>query len=85
MFEDGFAASVSTSDLTLLLVTMMLAEVPESGDFDSYVEDWGTNKDINGNGLDGNEMVIAAIANEVISRPDSLLGDMLKNLVGYIL
>ncbi|MDR1637241.1 MAG: hypothetical protein LBR93_07870 [Treponema sp.] len=86
-FEGDFADSVSTSDLTLLLVTMMMAEVEAQeieGDnpFDKYAEDWGTKKKIDGTGLNGNERVIAAIANEVKDRPDSNLGKMLKELVG---
>jgi hypothetical protein len=82
--EDSFAKSVSTSDLTLLLVTVMMGEaVNASDDFDAYANKWGSDKKIgNGDGLDKNEKVIAAIANEVISRPDSELGNMLKNLVG---
>lgn len=86
IFEGSFAKSASTSDLTLLLLTMMLAEASEaSEDFDSYAGKWGGDKKINGEGetlLDGEEKVIAAIANEVISRPDSDLKKMLKGLVG---
>jgi hypothetical protein len=88
-FEGDFINSVSTSDLTLLLVTLMLAEVPDTDDpdaFDKYAGQWGTEpgqKDINdGTGLDASEKLIAAIANEVIDRPDSELGKMLKSLVG---
>lgn len=84
-FAGSFAKSISTSDLSLLLVTMMLAEVPNEDEFDDYVNEWGNGKKIDGNGtmnLDPNERVIAAIANEVMSRPDSELGKMLKSLVG---
>ncbi|MDR0731329.1 MAG: hypothetical protein LBF63_06640 [Treponema sp.] len=81
--ENSFAKSVSTSDLTLLLVTMMMGEaVAASADFESYAKNWGSSKTIEGTGLDANEKVIAAIANEVISRPDSELGKMLESLVG---
>jgi hypothetical protein len=85
-FAGSFVKSVSTSDLTILLVTMMMAEVTD-GDFENYVNGWGTTsggKNISSAGsLDSkNERVIAAIANEVIGRPDSKLGNMLKNLVG---
>jgi hypothetical protein len=85
VFADSFANSVSNSDLTLLLVTMMLAEVVDIGDnFDAYAERWGTQgKNITTEqGLSNNEKVIAAIANTVIARSDGELGKMLKNLVG---
>jgi hypothetical protein len=82
-FKTGsFVSSVSNSDLTLLLVTMMMAEASDAyEDFDAYAATW-ENKNINSNTLQGNEMVIAAIANEVINRPNSgELGNMLKHLV----
>jgi hypothetical protein len=85
-FSGSFSSSVSTSDLTLLLVAMMLAEVPEANEFDDYADEWGSGKKIDGTGninLDEKEKVIAAIANEVIGkRPNSELGDMLRSLVG---
>jgi hypothetical protein len=85
-FKGSFASSVPTSDLTLLLIAMMLAEVPESDEFDDYTKEWGSGKKIDGSGnlnLDGKERIIAATANEVIGkRPDSELGDMLRSLVG---
>jgi hypothetical protein len=85
-FRGSFADSVSSSDLTLLLVTMMLAEVPEENEFDDYVDEWGSGKKIDGTGninLDEKEKVIAAVANEVIGkRVDSELGKMLGSLVG---
>jgi hypothetical protein len=84
-FGGSFTSSVSTSDLTLLLVTMMLAEVPANDEFDDYAKQWGSGKKIDGSGnlVGEEERVIAAIANEVIyKRPDSELGDMLRSLVG---
>ncbi|MDR3193313.1 MAG: hypothetical protein LBT87_09635 [Treponema sp.] len=81
--DDSFAKSVSTSDLTLLLVTMMMGEASKAaGDFESYANDWGSSKTVDGTGLGDNEKIIAAVANEVIDRPDSELGNMLKALVG---
>jgi hypothetical protein len=86
VFEGDFIDSVSTADLTLLLVTLMLSEVPDPDApdaFDQYLTDnWSDPNKINGTGLDGSEKLIAAIANEVIARPDSELGKMLKSLVG---
>jgi hypothetical protein len=80
---------VPTSDLTLLLVTLMLAEVPDTDagadPFGDYADTWGSEKKIDGSGtvpLDKNEEVIALVANVVISRPDSALGKMVKSLVG---
>jgi hypothetical protein len=90
VFEGSAVNSVSTSDLTLLLVTMMLAEVPDLNapdPFGEYAKRWGDELKIDGQGdisLNDEEKVIAAIANEVIKRPDSELGKMLKNLVGAI-
>jgi hypothetical protein len=84
-FDGSFAKSVSTSDLTLLLVTMMMAEATEaSDDFGAYAAKWGSEKTIDDPNLQSKELVIAAIANEVISRPDSNLGEMLKDLVGAL-
>jgi hypothetical protein len=85
--EGSVIKSVSNSDLTLLLVTMMMAEATEfEKGFDDYAKDWnGTDKKIDGKGtvaLKQKEKVVAAIANEMISRPDSELGKMLKDLVG---
>jgi hypothetical protein len=86
LFVGNFADSVSTSDLTLLLVTMMLAEIPaDMNDFDEYAAKWGSEKRIDDKGtirLSKTERVIAAIANTVSERPSSELGKMLKNLVG---
>jgi hypothetical protein len=86
-FKEGSAVkSVSTSDLTLLLVTMMMGEAVEASEgFEAYADKWGPGqKDISDtNKLSNkNELVIAAVANEVISRADSELGKMLKELVG---
>jgi hypothetical protein len=84
-FDGPFVKSVPTSDLTILLVTMMMAEaVDANDDFEEFVEGWGPGKkDINDSStLKDNEKVIAAIANEVMTRPDSDLGKMLKELVG---
>jgi hypothetical protein len=85
VFKEGSAVkSVSTSDLTLLLVTMMMGEAVEaSEDFEDYADRWGKTKNINDSkNLNNNERIIADVANEVIGRPDSELGKMLKNLVG---
>ncbi|MDR1971052.1 MAG: hypothetical protein LBQ46_03940 [Treponema sp.] len=78
-----FSKEVSTSDLTLMAVTLVLAEAERaSQDFDTYIAGWGGGgKDLQGNNLSPNERLIAAVANEAANRPDSQFGDMLKNLL----
>ncbi|MDR3248428.1 MAG: hypothetical protein LBT39_06545 [Treponema sp.] len=81
VFAGDFIDDVSTSDLTLLAVTLILAE--SGGDFEAYIESWsdGTKK-LDGTGavLNSNERLIAAIANELAGR-DGELSKMLSDLL----
>jgi hypothetical protein len=82
VFEGSFVKSVPTSDLTILLVTMMMAEAVElNDDFSAYADKWENKSITNAADLGPRERLIAATANEVIARGDGNLSDMLKNLV----
>jgi hypothetical protein len=86
-FKGDFAENVSDSDLTILALTLVLAEAEKNGDsFETYINSWTTDqKKINGTGLDtsSSEAVIAAAVNE-LAKPsrDNALAGMLKDLLG---
>jgi hypothetical protein len=84
VFEGNFADNVTDSDLTLLTLTLVLAEAEKSNGFDNYIADWTSDaKKIDGStGLSDSEKVIAAAVNELASRPNNDLGKMLKDLLG---
>jgi hypothetical protein len=85
-FKDDFNAS--NADLTLLALTLVMAEVEKNEDrqidFDDYIKTWTSGeKNINtAAGLTDGEKVIAAITHKVASDPDSTLGAMLEELLG---
>jgi hypothetical protein len=83
VFAGTFVKTVSEADLTLLALTMVVAESEKSGGFDNYIEDWtdGTKKTDGTTGLNSSEKIIAAIANELTNRPGSKLGEMLNDLL----
>jgi hypothetical protein len=93
-FEQGFLDGVSESDLTLIVMTLILAKIEKEekngGNLDEYMELWtkpeeGQEKDvITGKNLDGDEKLVAAIVNGMISRNDDMseLTDMVKELLG---
>jgi hypothetical protein len=87
VFAGDFAKDVSDSELTMLTLTLVLAESEKAGDFDTYIETWteGDQKKIDGTGtvaLSPSEKVIAAAVNELAARPGNDLGRMLKDLLG---
>jgi hypothetical protein len=87
VFDGDFAKNVSDSDLTMLTLTLILAESEKvDGDFDTYIETWTdpAGKKISNNSvhLSDSEEVIAAAVNELAARPSSDLGKMLKDLLG---
>jgi hypothetical protein len=93
-FEDGFIDdSISESDLTLLVMTLILAKIEkvervEHRSLDEYLTDWtreDTTKDVKtGAGLDDDELLIASIVNFMIDRGDDMskLTNMIKDLLG---
>jgi hypothetical protein len=85
VFQGNFIKSVSDSDLTILTLTMVLAEGETAGGFNNYITGWTDgNKKIDGSGnisLSSSERVIAAAVNELASRPNNDLGKMLKDLL----
>jgi hypothetical protein len=83
VFQGNYIKTVSDSDLTLLALTLILAEGEKAGSFDNYITGWtgGTKQTTNGTGLSGSEKVIAAVANELVSRPNNDLGKMLNDLL----
>jgi hypothetical protein len=87
VFAGDFVKNVSDSDLTMLTLTLVLAESEKAGDFDTYINGWTTpgGKTIDTNSttaLSPSEKVIAAAVNELAARPSSELGGMLKDLLG---
>ncbi|MDR0642649.1 MAG: lipoprotein [Treponema sp.] len=85
LFEGDFVKNVSDSDLTLLALTLVLAEAEENhNSFEDYIKTWtdtGSQKKIDGSGLDPSERVIAAAVNELGKRPSSSLGGMLDDFL----
>jgi hypothetical protein len=93
-FEDGFLDSVPESDLTLLVMTLILAKVEKEkdtgGSLDAYIDKWtgadnGGGKDVQtGNNLDAEELVIASVINVMMDRGDDMseLTKMIKDLLG---
>jgi hypothetical protein len=87
--EGNFIDSVSESDLTLLVMTLILAKIDkvekEGGTLEGYLEeDWLTKDVKTGKNLDDDELLIAAIVNEMVGRGDDMgeLTDMVKKLLG---
>jgi hypothetical protein len=87
-FTEGFAAGVPESDLTLLVMTLVLAKVEklnlEDIDLDAYLGTWSDKNVETGKGLEDDEKLIAAIVNEMIERGDDMneLTKMIKDLLG---
>ncbi|MDR2177421.1 MAG: hypothetical protein LBP20_05200 [Treponema sp.] len=79
-FTGNFIDGVSGADLTQLAFTLILAEA--SGDVNTYVDDWGSGKKLDGTGLSSSERLIAAIANELAGRKDNKMGNQLKEFLG---
>jgi hypothetical protein len=85
VFDGNFAGNVSDSDLTMLTLTLILAESEKAeDDFENYIGRWTDGpKTIGGDDLSGSEKVIAAAVNELTSKErSSSLGGMLKELLG---
>jgi hypothetical protein len=83
VFPDSFYDSTSEADLTLLTLTLVLAESEGYGDFDTYIETWtdGTRDLSDSTGiLTPSERIIAAAANGIIKKKGGTLGDMLNGL-----
>jgi hypothetical protein len=92
-FKPDFIDGVSDSDLTLMVMTLVLAKIEDVEstypDLDAYLKDWKDKKKNveTGEGLDPDELLIAATVNGMISRGE-LTGDeteltkMLKDLLG---
>jgi hypothetical protein len=81
-FAGDFVNTVSESDLTLLTLTLVLAEAEKKGQtFEAYIETWteGQKSLDSGTGLSDSEKVIAAAANYIIAK-DGTLGGMLSGL-----
>jgi hypothetical protein len=93
-FEESFIKDVAESDLTLMVMTLILAKIEKEeengGSLESYMNSWtapekGKEKDVNtGKNLDAEEKVVAAIVNGMVSRGEdtSELTDMVKELLG---
>jgi hypothetical protein len=94
-FKEGFLDVVPESDLTLMVMTLILAKIEKeeqkpNGSLESYMNSWtdpeeGKEKDVNtGKNLDAEEKVVAAIVNGMVSRGEdtSELTDMVKELLG---
>jgi hypothetical protein len=93
VFEAGFLNDVPESDLTLLVMTLILAkaekekEKTEAKTLDAYFETWATKNLETGKNVDAEEALIAAIVNGMIERgeltnDESELTNMLKELLG---
>jgi hypothetical protein len=94
-FEEGFIDSVPESDLTLLVITLILAKADsvqngtdedEGMTLEEYFDTWQTKNVETGEGLDKEERLIAAIVNGMISRgeltgEESELTKMLRDLL----
>jgi hypothetical protein len=89
-FEEGFLDSVSEADLTLLVITLILAKAESVKEtwptLEEYFETWQTKNVETGKELDEEEKLIAAIVNGMISRgeltgDESELTKMLKDLL----
>jgi hypothetical protein len=83
VFKDNLVKDVPDAELAQLALVLVLAESEASGkDFDTYVSDWGDTKNLNSaTSLSESETIIAAIANELASRPGDL-GSMISDLLG---
>jgi membrane-bound inhibitor of C-type lysozyme len=89
-FKAGFINSVPGSDLTPLVMTLILAKVEiekekhSTGDLTSYLNSWSNKNVQTGKNLDDEELVIAAIVNAMIERKHDMteLTDMVKDLLG---
>jgi hypothetical protein len=86
VFQGDFIDNVSDSDLTILALALVLAEAEKNeNSFENYIETWtaaGSQKKLDGTGLEPSERVIAAAVNELANRPNNDLGSMLKDLLG---
>jgi hypothetical protein len=90
-FKPGFIdSSVSDSDLTLMVMTLILGKFKNNDELEAYLKTWEGRNITTGEGLedlDADELLIAATVNEMISRGE-LTGDeneltkMLKDLLG---
>ncbi|MDR1247893.1 MAG: hypothetical protein LBK63_01195 [Treponema sp.] len=87
-FIEDFAAGVPESDLTLLVMTLVLAKVEtlnaDNIDLNAYLETWRDKNVETGKGLEDDETLIAAIVNEMLERGDDMneLTKMIKDLLG---
>jgi hypothetical protein len=82
VLKPGVIDNISEADLTLLALTMVLAEAEKNDySFENYIETWTNgSKDLSDkNGLSPSEEVIAAAANGVIQKGGTL-GEMLGGL-----
>jgi hypothetical protein len=90
-FESEFLDASSDSDLTLMVITLILAKAEKeraknNGTLDTYFDTWMEKNMETGNGLEDDEMLIAATVNGMISRGElsddvSELTKMLKDLL----
>jgi hypothetical protein len=73
---------VSDAELAQLALTLILAESEKaSQDIDAYIAAWGTGKSLDSaSGLSESELILAAIAHELASRPGKL-GSMISDLL----
>jgi hypothetical protein len=87
-FAEDFLDGVSESDLTLSVITLILAKAEKerdiNGTLEKYLETWIDKNVETGKGLDVEEALIAALINEMIERGDdtSELKDLLVELLG---
>jgi hypothetical protein len=89
-FQEGFLDdSVSDADLTMMVITLILARVGQEEDLDAYLDTWkdGRKNIKTGANLDDDEKIIAAAVNGMIERGEisgneSELTGMLKDLLG---
>jgi hypothetical protein len=83
VFKGDFADKASSSDLTILVLALVLAESEKTpGGLDAYINKWTTpgGKTIdNNNNLTPSEKVIAAAVNK-IAQKDKTLGPLIENL-----
>jgi hypothetical protein len=87
-FQAGFIDdSIPESDLTLLLMTLILAksekETGKYGSLDNYMETWADKDVETGKGLDPEELLIASIINFMMKRGDDMseLSEMITDLL----
>jgi hypothetical protein len=95
VFEAGFLDDVPDSDLTLLVMTLILAKAEkekaksDTMTLNDYFESWTTKNLETGKNIDDEELLIAAIVNGMIERgeltnDESELTKMLKDLLGGV-